>query len=69
MNKDEKPSWGGFFYTNIRKWIIDEMFSSGDPYNMLMNIQDVISEIEDIQDEQFDDWEDILREEWENGNE
>ena len=42
----DKPSWGGFFPSNIERWIIKECIESGDPVNFFRCLYDVVEEID-----------------------
>ena len=42
-------TFGGFFKSNIRKWIINECMTSGNPESFFWALGEVISDIEDEQ--------------------
>jgi hypothetical protein len=47
---EERIMLGGFFYENIKNWIIKECLESGDPENFFYNIYDIVNEIYDSGD-------------------
>jgi len=40
-------TWGGFIKSNIRKAIVEDCLSSGDPHNMFRALEDAIENIRD----------------------
>jgi len=54
---DEGIGFGGFFLSNIKKWIIKECLESGNPDSFFLNVIDVVGDIEDEMTDNDNFWE------------
>ena len=55
------PTHGGFFVSNIRKWIIKECLESGDADNFFRAVYDVIDDLQfELMENEYD-WEEIAQ--------
>lgn len=54
-------TYGGFFVSNIRKWIIRECLESGEPDNFFRVLCEIVGELELELDENEYNWEEIAQ--------
>jgi hypothetical protein len=50
---EERIMLGGFFYENIKNWIIKECLESGDPVAFFENIKEVIDDLADETNKEY----------------
>jgi hypothetical protein len=46
-NKKDMIMLGGFFYENIRNWVIAECIESGDPESFFSNLYSIVYDLQD----------------------
>ena len=54
-------TFGGFFVSNIRRWIIKECLESGEPDNFFRALYEIVSDLELELAENEYDWEEIAQ--------
>ena len=54
-------TYGGFFVSNIRKWIIRECLESGEPDNFFRALCEIVGELESELDENEYNWEETAQ--------
>ena len=59
---NDETTYGGFFKSNIRKWIIKECLESGNPEEFFAAIIEAVDDISDIKTDYPDYWDEAYGE-------